>query len=142
MKKEVLIAIVVGFIIGLTITFGIYTANKALKQNQTSQPAAESTLPAPPLASPLTSLIINEPENNLALQDSQATVSGQTEPRATVAIISEEEEELVTADDKGLFSAQISLISGLNEIKIISLAEAGQPMEKIINVVYSTAQIE
>ena len=68
MRKEIIIAIGVGFVIGLIITFGIYTANKALKQK--SQPTAELPQAETPLPSPVDEtavLEITEPENNIVV---------------------------------------------------------------------------
>lgn len=141
MRKEVLIAIFLGFIIGLAISYGIYTANQALKKTKINQPSPSTSLPSP-LPSPTFSLIINEPENNIVLEENEATVSGQTEPEAIVAILAEDQEELLVADKQGFFSTRISLISGLNEIKIIAIDKSGKKEEKIINIVHSKAKIE
>lgn len=141
MRKEVLIAISLGFIIGLAISYGIYTANQALKKTKISQPSPSTSLPSP-LPSPTFSLMINEPENNIVLEENEATVSGQTEPEAVVAILAEDQEELLVADEQGFFSTKISLISGLNEIKIIAIDKSGKKEEKIINIVHSKAKIE
>ena len=69
MRKEIVIAICVGFVIGLIITFGIYTANRALKQK--SQPAAElskTEVSSSSPAAPRLILEISEPEINLVVK--------------------------------------------------------------------------
>jgi hypothetical protein len=143
MRKEVLIAIAIGFLVGILIAYGVYTANRAVKQTETQTKNSILSSAAP---SPITQnefmLNINEPENNLVFNTPQATISGQTEPEATVAIISEEQEELITADSQGFFSSSINLISGVNEIKVITIKKTGEQQEKILNLVYSKAEIE
>ena len=70
MKKEILIAILIGFILGLIITFGIWTANKSLKDNQEEQPPRKTggvSVLTPEEAEELKkqiSLEITEPTNN------------------------------------------------------------------------------
>ncbi len=143
MRKEVLIAIFIGFLVGILIAYGVYTANRAVKQTETlaNNSALSSSEPVP-LPSSDFNLIIQEPENNLVFSEPEATISGQTEPEATVAIITEEQEELMLADQQGVFSTSISLISGINEVKIIAIGKTGEKQEKILNLVYSKANIE
>jgi len=142
MKKEVFIAIFIGLLVGLLIAFGIYNANQALKKNQPKEQTAEETTGSSPLPSPATKLTITSPENNLVFKDNEATVSGQTEPQATIAVLGEEQEELLLTDNQGLFSTKIGLISGINEIKVISISKNGDQQEKKLNLIYSKAEIE
>jgi len=143
MRKEIIIAIAVGFIIGLIITFGIYTANRALKQK--SQPAAElpsvETPPAP-TSPPAPSLEITEPENNLVVKTDEITVSGKTDAKTTIAILAEDFEDLLLADEEGIFSSEVPLTGGANEIRIVAINKSGEKEEKVITIVYTTAKIE
>jgi len=142
MKKEVFIAIIIGFILGLIITFGIYRANQALKQQKTTKPTiAPTAIPSPPAPEKI-NLEISKPENNLVIQEKKVTVSGQAEPKTAIAFLAENYEDLVLSDEKGLFSAEIPLVGGANRIKVIALAPDGQKQEKTITLVYSTAKIE
>lgn len=144
MKKEIIIAIVIGFVIGLFITFGVYRANRAItdsKSEKTEEKTAD-TEASPLIASPIPSFTVSQPENNLVFKTPQATVSGQAQPGTTIAILAEDQEELLVTDDQGFFNTNISLISGVNQIKIIAIDQQGKSEEKTINVVYSTADIE
>jgi len=143
MRKEVIIAICIGFVIGLIITFGIYTANRALKQQ--SQPIAE--LPKPEASSPPTVALgpileISEPENNLVVKKNKITVSGKTDPKITIAVLAEDYEEILFSDEEGVFSTEIPLTGGANEIKVVAINKNGEKEEKVITVVYTTAKIE
>ena len=143
MKKEVVLAIIIGFGIGLAATFGIFNARKALKeaeQIQTPQASSEenkinspiSTVQILSLASPLDQSIVKE--NKIA-------VSGTTSPSSWIVILAEKGEKLIQADKKGNFETEISLISGENEIEVQAISEAGEKTSKVITVVYSTAEI-
>lgn len=143
MRKEVVIAIIVGFTLGLVITFGIYTANKALKkQTQPTASLAPSTQSTSPLASPTFTLEITEPENNLVVNKNKITVSGKTAAQTVVAIIAEDFDDLVLSDNDGVFSLAVPLTTGSNEIKITAINKNGTQEEKILSIVYTTAKIE
>ena len=143
MRKEVIIAICVGFVIGLIITFGIYTANRALKQK--SQPIAElpkTEIPVPSTAAPGLILEISEPENNLVVKKNKITVSGKTDPKITIAILAEEYEDILLSDEEGVFSSEVPLTGGANEIKVVAMNKNKEKEEKVITIVYTTAKIE
>lgn len=141
MKKEVLIAIIIGFAIGLVIAFGIWMANKSLKQitpeKETSSPQINQTTPTPPART----LTIDNPTEDFISNQEKITVSGKATPEASVVIIFQEGEKIITADSEGVFSAEITLMGGANEIKISAFDTEGEETSKIINGVYSTAEI-
>ncbi|MGB9706837.1 MAG: Ig-like domain-containing protein [Microgenomates group bacterium] len=142
MRKEVLIAIIIGFTLGLIITFGVWQANKALKETAPKKEAppqiTEEQLPTP---TPQPLLVITSPEDNSISNKEKIDVSGKTFPQATVVIIYEEGEKIVEADGGGNFSAEINLVGGANEITISAFDKDGNEMSKTLNVVYSTAEI-
>lgn len=140
MRKEVLIAIIIGFGLGLVITFGIWTANKALKETvPTTTPTEE--VEVTPTPTPTLELVITSPENNTISEEEIIEVSGQTVPRAIIAITYPEGEKLLEADEDGSFSTEISLIGGDNLIEISAFNDEGDEATKTLTVVYSTADI-
>lgn len=146
MKKEVIIAIAIGFGLGLVITFGIWSANKALKQSapQETQTADQETpTPTPtPITKPTAlSLTILSPENNSVSENGSVLIKGSTSPAAVVVILFEKGEKILEADSEGQFSSNISLTTGSNEIKIKAYDKQGNEAEKILTIVYSTAEI-
>lgn len=146
MKKEILIAIAIGFILGLVITFGIWTANKSLQQNtktqktdvSETQPIVTETLPTEEGQIPL---IISSPEDNSLVDQEKIEITGKTAAQATIVILYEEGEEVFQADEEGEFSQEITLVGGANEIKITAFDTEGNEANKILNLVYSTAEI-
>lgn len=142
MPKEALIAIIIGFLFGLLITFGIYTANRSLKERAAplaSPPATSPTLASP---SPAPTLVINSPENESLVDEEEIIVNGRTSPEAIIAIFTESNEHLLTASREGTFSASIRLIKGVNNIKVTAVDKTSQKVEKNLTIVYSTAKIE
>lgn len=144
MRKEVLLAILFGFIIGLIITFGVFTANKSLRKEQAEslpQTAEEvETVPTPTLAP--AAITVYEPANQELVDQETVQLRGKALTGAVIAIMTEEDEILIEADDQGLFEAEISLIGGVNQVKITAVNEDGQENETELTIIYSTAEIE
>ena len=145
MKKEILIAIIIGFVLGLVITFGIWTANKSLKegvtQNQQEEVAKNETNTTPTQTEEKLPLTIISPENNALLNQEKLEIVGKTSPEAVVAISYEEGEKIIEADEKGDFKGEITLIGGGNEVIISVFDSQGNEVSKTLNLVFSTAEI-
>lgn len=143
MRKEVLLAIIIGFSLGLIITFGIWTANKAIKQTAPQQ-QEKITQPEQPTQIPTPASIglqILSPEDNSLVNQEKIEVSGKAGVAGTIAILYENGEKIIDSDSSGNFSAEITLTSGENEITIIAYDESGNEISKTITIIYSTAQI-
>jgi len=142
MKKEVLIAIVIGFGLGLVIAFGIWSANKALKQPVSETAPEQQVLPSPtPTLSIELFLIVNSPEDNTISEKETIIVSGQTITDTIVVLLYNQGEKILETDENGEFNTEIPLAGGVNEIKVAAYDQDGNQVEKILSVVYSTAQI-
>ncbi len=141
-KKEILWAVIIGFAIGLVITFGVITANRAIKQKSEATPTpAISPTPAPSPEEKEVFLEIQEPEDESVQSEEKITLKGTTVPNATVVIFYEEGEQILETDEKGEFSTQISLVGGANQVTIKAFTEDGDQAEKTLSIVYSTARI-
>lgn len=151
MKKEVFLAISIGFILGLVITFGIWTANKSLKNlpagipasptPSSSTPDAGEVTPAPQPAANLLPLTISSPIDEALLDKNTVSVVGKTQAGATIALISETGEQILTADSSGNFSADITLEGGYNLISITAYDKDGHSTSQTLTVTYTTAKI-
>jgi len=142
MKKEVILAIVIGFGLGLVITFGVYNARKSLQEvSQIKSPQTEEVEPIATPTSILPSLSIIAPLDQSITKESKISVSGVAAPSSWIVILSEKGEKLLQADEKGSFEGEIFLISGENEIQVYSLTDKGEESSKVVTVVYSTAEI-
>lgn len=148
MKKEVLLAISIGFILGLVITFGIWTANKSLVGLKKNTPAPTPTVIATdttplPTTPPTTSstLTITSPDDEAFSSKNTITISGKTTAGATVVIIYEGNDDVVLADANGNFSDDIDLITGFNTINVSAFDNTGNKATANLTVTYSTAKI-
>ncbi|MBN1168281.1 hypothetical protein JXA63_00165 [Candidatus Woesebacteria bacterium] len=141
MRKEVIVAIVVGIIFGGIFTYGIRRANLALKPAATditnekqglpeNVEEAESDLPD--------SLTILAPEQNDVFSQDSTTITGITKPGCIVVISTEDEDFVIRSDASGEFSQKIELDPGLNKIIIDSFFENESVGEESIYLVYTT----
>ena len=140
MRKEVIIAIILGFALGLVITFGIWKANKALKREVPEEvPVVEEVLE--PTPTPAFSLEIISPADESISDESTVTITGKTQPGSVVAVAAEKGEEIIETDEAGNFEVEVDLISGINEIEITAFGLEGEEASKSLAIVYSTAEI-
>lgn len=146
MRKEILVAIFIGICLGLVIILGVWVANKSLlskkdlKNTQAQQ--TENTNPSPtPSAKKTISLEIIAPKDNSISSSEFIDLSGKTKPNAIIAVVYPDGETILEAEDDGSFTTKISLIGADNEIKITAYDLEGNEETKIINIVFSTAEI-
>jgi len=137
MKKEFVWAIIVGFGLGLIITWGVWTAKRGLK---TTPSLKTQNLSPTPTSAPIT-LKIDQPEDESIIKTDQTVVAGKTDPDAILAILTEEGEIIIKADNEGKFETEVSLVEGANEINIIAFDDEGNQASQSMTVVYSNAEL-
>ncbi|MFH1601612.1 MAG: hypothetical protein ABIB61_01510 [Candidatus Shapirobacteria bacterium] len=144
MRKEVLLAIIIGIILGL----GLMLAWERKKKNNIDQsvPAleeadqqSENIISTPSLAQEQ-KLIILEPEDETISAQEKIAITGETDPLSTVVVIWEEGEDILVADEQGSFKTEIDLSAGPNEIEISAYNQNNQVIKKILTITYSTAK--
>lgn len=148
MKKEVLLAIGVGFGLGLLITFGIWTANKSLKRASVVLPSPTpasivvTTTPSPtPVvnASPLT---ISSPEDESLVSTDTINVTGKAAPKSVISVTFEDQQNVVEADANGNFSVGVDLIGGYNTIVVTATDPVtGVESSQTLVITYSTVKL-
>lgn len=140
MRKEIVIVIFIGILIGAIVAFGVYTAQSAINQKQTSTPS-DSQDPSSVIYQEKHSLSIQEPQNGSVTDQENITLTGSTSSNSIIAIIAPENEYLFVADENGNFSIDINLIGGSNELSVSSFDQQGNKQTIELTVVYSTSQI-
>ena len=127
MKKEVLIAVVSGIIIGLIVTLGIYTANKALEQQKAKKAATEQGVDLNDGSTALTqkSLTVTSHQPYDLVNEPEIILSGIAWPKAAVALMTESDNFLIEADEEGIFSFTFKLVTGFNELILVAADDTG-----------------
>ena len=142
MRKEVILAIVGGVVLGLLVIGGLWWTNRATTEenlNITPTPVLEQ--PPTLTSAPSLSLEIISPEDESIIEEEKITLEGKTAPESVVVVIYPEGENIVEADEEGNFETEITLVGGANEIKVTAYDEEGNQAEKNLTLVYSTAKI-
>ena len=148
MRKEVLIAIVIGFALGLLITYGIWTANRAIKEATANNDVAsekitsENITPTPGPTVNKLALSITTPEDNDLVNKQKIEVSGTTVPNAIVVVTYPDGESIISAGADGKFTTNINLDAGSNDLGITAFdTQTGNEASQNLTVVFSTAEI-
>ena len=142
MKKEVILAITIGFIIGLVLTFFVYRSQ--LGRNAGSEilsPLANSEVLNKTSPVPEKSLKIISPIDQSISQEGKTTIAGSNSPLSWILIMGEKGEKVVQSDEKGSFETDLLLVSGENEIIITAIKPDGTQISKTLTLVYSLVEI-
>lgn len=144
MKKEFIIAISAGLLIGGILVGGILTANQALQNNSNSLVSANAT-PSQPTAKDNEKgeipLNLVAPQDLLLTKTGKTSIEGKTLANTHILIQSETDTFYLKSDDQGTFSQEVSLSSGSNDLTVTALTDTGESSTKTVSVVYSTATI-
>lgn len=141
MPKEITFAIFIGFIIGLLITFGVFTANKAIKEQGLTKKDNVVVIPSPTPSTDISAknfLTISDPANEKFFSEPDITISGKTSGQSAIAFLTDNDEFFVQADADGFFSQEINLSAGINVIKIVSIDSFDNQAEANLYLTYST----
>jgi hypothetical protein len=147
MKKEVFLAVTLGVSLGFIVTFGIWKARAALKTIPTTAESQEPTptnspdLPTPTSSQTSVKLVVTQPKENDLVNVDTILITGESIPSARIVILYEEGELVLSADDNGRFSGEISLVGGANEISVLAFDNSGKESRQDLTLVYSTAEI-
>lgn len=133
MRKEVLIAVVAGSLLGLTIAFGIWRANVALS------PKLNSSNPTPtPSENHVNGLTIASPNDFEVVVENPTKIAGITSLKSLVVISAEDEDYFLTPSPEGAFDVEVDFIEAANQIIIVAFDAEGGSVEKRLTLALST----
>lgn len=137
MKKELLLAVLIGLAVGLVIVFGVYRTRILLTpKNQTTNFEAS---PSPDASADiLSNLLIHSPIDESIQEDEAVTIAGTTNSNEFVVILVNDQDYVTTADSSGNFSISSTLEAGSNIIQVKSINEDGKVTTKELTVIYTT----
>ena len=136
MRKEVIVIVFLGILLGVIVSYGFLRANNALKTNGTNTEKAIAQKQEGNSANELV-LSVASPSENEVLTEEKTSVSGITKANSWITISSEGEDYILQSDNSGSFEQNINLIGGVNQI-IVHANDNGSANEKILTVVYSS----
>lgn len=134
MRKEIVLAIIAGGVLGLVIAYGAWQANLSLTSGKTSTPAPTAISSGIPTSK----IAIAKPLNQEVINLSPTIVSGIAQGNSTLIISSDDKDYVNEASSSGAFEEEVDLTGGLNQIKIFSFDKSGNTSQAQILLVFST----
>jgi len=135
MQKETILAVVVGLLFGLGVTFAVYLVRSPQESQRLDASESQLVEVEPEEEVVVTeSLIIDSPSQDLITSDQELLVSGKTVTSSYVVVFIEDVQEIVTAQESGDFSVSLSLKEGPNFLTIIATDQDGNSasVERIV----------
>ena len=144
MKKDIIIAIIIGFFIG--VIFAIIVINIFSFIN--SKSVSDSPLPSPTNlpkeaidknTGPL--LEIKTPKNGDFFTEAKIKVEGKTNPNNILVVETDKEAKITKISDQGDFSEEIEINEGGNNLYLSAYNKKGENTSKIISVFYTKEKL-
>ncbi len=127
MRKEVLLAILIGLVMGLFITYGVYQARQAGDQQAATDIQKLEQEPEPtPLVEKSGKLAVYNPEDETVVDSSTIKVTGKADVDSYLVIYVNDSPEIIKADETGNFSKEVELKQLSNIITVHSINEDGE----------------
>ena len=135
MKKEVILAILIGLGMGLFITYGVYR----VKSSIVAQPVTdleEATDPTPSTTSTPALIAIHNPDHGHIQTEATSTVTGTTTENSFVVLFVNNTDYISTSDETGNFTFEVELEAGVNFLvtHVINTAGSSATDERIVIV--------
>lgn len=140
MRKEVILAVIIGVLLGGVILYGINLANTSSKINSGNEKTEESSKETiSPESKQTNQISIIFPQDHSVVTDAQLTLKGTSKPNSNIAIVTESDDIITTADANGGFSSVINLITGENIITITSVDGKQATASSSISIIRAAA---
>lgn len=142
MKKDVFVALIIGFAIGAGIAVLAVRLPVILENSKKTEKVAEIENPTPKVVvENNTSINITEPIDQSILDKPDINVKGTVSPPASLVIETPLDSIIVVSDKEGFFSAQLKLTEGGNPIYITSLNQKSITETKTLNLFYTSENL-
>lgn len=144
MKRDITLAIIVGFIFGVIVALILTNLPKIVKEGiklQSSKPIATPTIIQVKNTTSSIELTVDSPKDESISDTKIIEVSGSTKPSTTVFIESEIDQMTVESNDSGGFAGKVILSEGVNTIFLTVYDEAGNSITKNLNIFYTTEKL-
>ena len=144
MKKEVILAILTGSLLGVFLGFGFWKANRAVKNKVEEGITPTNTPDIKTLYDTHeadTEFKVNQPLDHQVFFNDIATISGIAAKKSPLAIITETQDYLLLSDETGKFSQTVSLVKGINEIKLTQIDNFERSQSIVMNLIYTADRL-
>ncbi len=125
---------VLGGLIVAGVGFYLYQSTKTLSPSQIK---TVHIMTPTPTTTPVV-LVIDTPQDTSVTDNKTVTVTGRTDPKATVIISTDTSDQVITPSGTGAFSTTVLIGNDENYIHVTAVNSDGQEAEKVITITYST----
>ncbi len=122
---------------GLVVAFGIWRINSTISGNRAHGISLATPTPQP--GSGEFKIVLDKPEENDVVTQNSVTVSGLTKPLSWVTFSGENSDYTVQSDTSGVFSQDVELSPGVNQIRVTAFEAKGAKSAIGVLVVYSAS---
>jgi len=152
MFKELLLAVILGALLGFGLTGGFVALKNSQKNtpitpSATVKPAVTTVTPQPS-ENPANALntnnhqiTIESPQNESLVANSQVAIKGFTSPGSYLIISTPSKTYLTSADNAGNFNTNIDIDTGVNQIQVDSIDSQDDQATAQFIITYSTTKI-
>jgi len=141
MRIEKIILSLVAIIVGLAaagVAFYLYQMTKTLPPSKTQTITIKNQISPSPTPNAKNFLTIENPKDEFVTDKKIITISGKTEPGATIIITTENNDQIVNAAINGDFTLTTTIGNGTNIIQITAIFTDGEEKKVTRTVTYST----
>lgn len=136
MHKETLIAVIIGLILGLSVTYTVYRLKVSVTKPDNTDVTVLAT-PSPSAPEEVAALSITTPVDGVIQEDTTLAVKGVAKNAMAVLVFLGGNIQVVTPELDGSFQTDLKLSSGPNIISFISVDKEGQSAEILRSVFVS-----
>jgi len=125
MRKEIFIAILIGLVMGLFITYGFYHSQRTTDSNQVTN-IIDDLVNDDSTPSENGKLTLFSPENEIVQTERKTKVTGSATANSTIVIYVNNDPIITQADETGNFSKEVELDPLANIITVYSIDSSGE----------------
>lgn len=133
MRQEAVLAVIIGIILGLGVTYGIYQVKNRMSPAENGTLSTElSVSPTPAINE---KLLVTSPEDESVVTDTQITISGTAESNQMIVIYVNERNYTTQADEIGAFAVKVPLDLLSNVIEVTAISTDGTQEKKSLTII-------
>ncbi|KKS47570.1 hypothetical protein A3J20_04130 [Candidatus Gottesmanbacteria bacterium RIFCSPLOWO2_02_FULL_42_29] len=141
MKKDVLSALVLGFLLGALAALVIVRLPSIIKRPDSSKLTVKNEKITPTVFAEKTSITIDKPKDLTIFGNSKIEISGKAQKAKVLTVESYKTSLILIPDESGNFKATIDLVEGGNPVIISGNDGIGNDETKTLNLFYTSEKI-
>jgi len=141
MKKDVLSALVLGFLLGALAALVIVRLPSIIKRSDSSKLSINNEKTTPSVIIEKTAITIDKPKDLTIFGNSKIEISGKAQKAKVLTVESYKTSLILIPDESGNFKATIDLVEGGNPVIISGNDGIGNDETKTLNLFYTSEKI-